>query len=221
MATPLRRAGSRAEEAGYSTRWGAARGSRVEEAATLRERVTRVGPSTVPNRRPPRGGPLRQVGASNMRVIGRRYLRKKGAVLMRVIAIMVDATCNDKPPSGSAGVGAPGYALADQREAAACGGGSCLLLPAFLPVDSAGRSTFTRFHPPGARRCPGAGRCKSEQRCRLQRLKSHGRRDRSLHHFVSPGGGASRPEKSARNELGGGEAAGRSALGTCSRAARR
>ena len=41
MATPLRRAGSRAEEAGYSLGGGLrVCGSRVEEAATLRERVT-------------------------------------------------------------------------------------------------------------------------------------------------------------------------------------
>ena len=70
-----------------ATRLGAARGSRVEEAATLRERVTRVGPSTVPNRRPPRGRPLRQVGASHIPCLGRRYSGKNAAYLKRVIAI--------------------------------------------------------------------------------------------------------------------------------------
>ena len=70
-----------------ATRLGAARGSRVEEAATLRERVTRVGPSTVPNRRPPRGRPLRQVGASHIPWLGRRYSGKNAAYLKRVIAI--------------------------------------------------------------------------------------------------------------------------------------
>ena len=101
--------------------WGPvsrAGGSKVEEAATSRERFTRVGPSTVPNRRPPRGGPLRQVGASNMRVIGRRYLRKKAPVLKRVIAIgfspppraragPMNATCRSAATCALTGPGVP------------------------------------------------------------------------------------------------------------------
>ena len=55
----------------------------------MRERVTRVGPSTVPNRRPPRGRPLRQVGASHIPCLGRRYSGKNAAYLNRVIAIAV------------------------------------------------------------------------------------------------------------------------------------
>ena len=43
--------------------------------------------------------------------------------------------------------------------------------------------------------------CKRGSVC-LQRLKSHGRRDRSLHHFVSPGGGASREKSKMAEPVG-------------------
>ena len=146
-----------------ATRWAAAYGSRVEEAATLRERVTRVGPSTVPNRRPPRGRPLRQVGASHIPCLGRRYSGKNAAYLKRVIAI------------GSTSYTAPAYfshtesATQRAKTAARCiyRGGASLQAswPLFSPSPRGGPgaarwATAAPPRPglgPGQRRRPGGG----------------------------------------------------------------